>query len=162
MMRTFFNRPLLITFLMLIAGLTYLFLRFDGFQKRHIIIPELVHQVKFREDSMRRAFELQSVNWLQQNGYVIADGDWQATTGKAAFSQGTGVRKDLQVYIKKLSGQSYQAWGIGPLTENFKLVQVYRAMVVSEWTQEKADRFRDDFKKDAARLKNLTNLGIQF
>lgn len=162
MMRTFFNRPLLMVFLMLLAGATYLFLRFDGFQKRHIFIPALAHEVKFREDQSRLAFEQQAVSWLQENGYEYVEEGWRAATGKAAASQGTGVREDLKVFVKYLSRRSYQAWGLGQPTENFKLNQVYRAMVVSEWTQESADETRDQFEKEAASIRNLTNLGKRF
>jgi hypothetical protein len=159
MLRTFFNRPFLMAFLMLIALVTFLFLRFDGFQKRHIVIPTLYVEVDFREESTRLAFERESVDWLQTSGYELANKGWREVTGKAAASQGTGVREDLQVYVKRVSSRSYQVWGIGPATSGFKFVQVYRAMVVSEWTQEKADMYRDLFDKDAARLKNLMNLG---
>ena len=162
MLRTFFNRPLLMVFLMLIALVTFLFLRFDGFQKRHIVIPQLYKSVDFREDSMRLAFEQQSLDWFQKSGYVMEDKSWREVTGKAASSQGTGVREDLQVYVKHLSRRSYQVWGVGAATESYKPIQIYRAMVVSEWTQEKADEYRDFFDKEAARLGNLTNLGRVF
>ena len=159
MTRTSFNRPLVMAFLMLIALVSFLFLRNDGFQKRHIFIPAVYEEVDFREESMRVAFENQSVDWLQKSGYELTDQSWRKATGKAAASQGTGVREDLQVFVKRLSSRSYQVWGIGSPPSGFKFVQVYRAMVVSEWTQEKADDYRDQFDKDADRLKNLMNLG---
>jgi hypothetical protein len=162
MMRTLFNRPLLMTLLMAFALLTCLFLASDGFQKRHVVLPSLAEEVKFLQNDSRRAFHEQSIDWLRQSGYEATGETWRQATGKAASSDGTGVREDLQVFVKRLSGRSLQIWGFGQPTDQFKLTQVYRAMIVSEWTQKKADEYRDIFERDAARLKNLASIGRSF
>ena len=148
--------------LMAIALATFLFLYNDGFQKRHLFLPGVTEQVKFLESDSRKAFNLQSVDWMQKSGYELTDKTWREVTGSSASSNGTGVRDDLQIFVKKLSGRSYQAWGLAQPTEQFTLLQVYRAMVVSEYSQKKADTYRDIFEKDAARIRNLANIGRTF
>lgn len=164
MMRTFFNRPVLMTVLMAIAGVTFLYIRHDGFRERHLVPPGVMRggEVKFLEAASREAFNVQFADWMRTSGYEASEKGWREITGKAAASDGTGVREDLQVYVKRLSRSSYQAWGVGQPTGDFKLLQVYRAMRVSEWSKEKADAFRDTFENEAQRVSNLTNIGRTF
>ena len=158
-MRTFFNRPLLMIGLMVLAVFTCYFIMSDGLQKRHVFVPSVAMEMKFLENDSRRAFNKQATDWLEQSGYESTEQTWRELTGKAASSDGTGVREDLQLYVKRLSGRSFQVWGFGQPVKNFGLTQVYRAMYVSEWSQEKADQFRDEFEGDTKRLQNLSNIG---
>ena len=107
-------------------------------------------------------FAQTSEAFLIQDGYEVANESWRTISGKAAASQGTGVRDDLRIYIKYASSRSFQAWGFGDPYDDFGLMQVYRVMYVSEYSQEDADRIRDEFKEDEKRIAHLAGIGRRF
>jgi len=156
-MRTRFNRPVLMALLIFIALFFALYVHFDGFQHR---IEEFGEPGDFKsghEDS-QRAFDNAVSVWFQKSGYEKSELNWRQITGKPAYSEGLGVREDLVIYVRKTSRRSYQAWGIGNPTTNFRLVQVYRGMYVSEWSKEKAEETKAIFDKEAQAMANLCGI----
>ena len=145
------TKPVIIVILLLLAAFFGAYVKFDGFKTGSS--DSGVEDLKFKNPQARSAFDAAFKDWMAKNGYENHGDSWRAVTGKAAFNDVMGVRTDLVVYVKRLSERSYQAWGVGAPTDRFDFVQVFRSMVVREWTEERADEIEGEFRADAALIK---------